>query len=250
MTQLQHVQAFVEATRSVRTLDDLRSLTSDAVVELGFDYFALLHHVDFTHPPPGTFQVGTFPVTWLGIQRERRYLADDPVLAACQYASAGFTWNDLPKLIRLTDKQRKVMTAAQREGLGDGFTVPNHVPGEPLGCATFVVRPGRRFPAKSTSAAQSIGNFAFEAGRRIARSHAGIGLTPRLPPLSSRQLDCVVMIARGKSDSVAAQLLGISARTVNQHVEAAKRRYEVASRQQLIIRALYESQITFSDVLH
>ena len=249
MTRLEHVQSFVDATKNVATLDELRSLTSDAVVEIGFDYFALLHHVDFTNPPPGTFQIGTFPVAWLGIQRERRYLADDPVLAACQYASAGFVWDELPKLIRLSEKQRKVMSAAQREGLADGFTVPNHVPGEPLGCATFVVRPGRKFPTESTSAAQSIGNFAFEAGRRIVRSTAGLGLTPRLPPLSSRQIDCVVMVAKGKSDSVAAQLLGISPKTVNQHVEAAKRRYEVASRQQLIIRALYESQITFSDVL-
>lgn len=245
MAQLQHVQAFVEASRSVTTLDELRTLTSDAVVELGFDHFALLHHVDFTRPPPGTFPLG-----WLAVQRERRYLSDDPVIAACQYASAGFIWDDLPNILRLNDRQRAVMSAARREGLGGGFTVPNHVPGEPLGCVSFVVKSGRDLPTASIPAAQSIGNFAFEAGRRIARSIAGMGLTPRLPPLSARQLDCVVLIARGKSDSVAGQLLGISARTVNQYVEAAKRRYEVATRQQLIVRALYESQITFSDVLH
>lgn len=249
MTQLQQVQAYVEASRRIATLDELRSLTGDAVVELGFDYFAMLHHVDFANPPPGTFQVGTFPVGWLGVQRERRYLSDDPVIVACQYASAGFAWDELPKLLRLTDRQRTVMNAARREGLGDGFTVPNHVPGEPLGCVSFVIRPGRKLPSGSIPAAQSIGNFAFEAGRRIARSGAGMGHTPRLPPLSSRQIDCLVMIAKGKSDSVAAQLLGISPKTVNQHVEAAKRRFEVASRQQLIVRALYESQITFCDVL-
>lgn len=248
--RLRHVQAFVEASRCVSSLDELRALTSDAVVELGFDYFAILHLVDFTRPPPGTFQLGTFPVGWLGVQRERRYLADDPVIAACQYASAGFVWEELPKLLRLTDRQRTVMNASLREGLGDGFTVPNHVPGEPLGCVSFVVRPGHELPTAAIPAAQSIGNFAFEAGRRIVRNGSGMGFTPRLPPLSARQIDCIVLIAKGKSDSVAAQLMGISPRTVNQHVEAAKRRYEVASRQQLIVRALYDSQITFSDLLH
>lgn len=86
MTRLRHVQAFVEASRGAATMDELRHLTGDAVVELGFDYFALLHHVNFAAPPPGTFQVGTVPVGWLGVQRERRYLADDPVVAAWEVA--------------------------------------------------------------------------------------------------------------------------------------------------------------------
>jgi LuxR family quorum-sensing system transcriptional regulator CciR len=36
---------------------------------------------------------------------------------------------------------------------------------------------------------------------------------------------------------------------VHQHLEAAKRRYDVASRTQLVVRALFDSQITFADVL-
>lgn len=51
-----------------------------------------------------------------------------------------------------------------------------------------------------------------------------------------------------RSGSATTQLLGISAKTVNQHVEAPKRRYEVASRQRLIIRALYDCQIFFADL--
>jgi LuxR family quorum-sensing system transcriptional regulator CciR len=55
--------------------------------------------------------------------------------------------------------------------------------------------------------------------------------------------------AKGKSDTVIAQLLDIRPRTVNQHIEAAKRRYSVATRAQLIVRALFRSEICFSEVL-
>jgi LuxR family quorum-sensing system transcriptional regulator CciR len=69
------------------------------------------------------------------------------------------------------------------------------------------------------------------------------------PRLTDRQLDCVVLAAQGKSDGVIAQLLGISGETVHQHIETAKRRYGVASRMQLVVRALYDNLITFADTL-
>jgi hypothetical protein len=36
---------------------------------------------------------------------------------------------------------------------------------------------------------------------------------------------------------------------VNEYIEAAKRRYVVATRQQLVVRALFRSEISFSEVL-
>jgi LuxR family quorum-sensing system transcriptional regulator CciR len=68
--------------------------------------------------------------------------------------------------------------------------------------------------------------------------------------LSPRQLDCVILAGRGKSDRDVGQLLGISGQTVHQHMEEAKRRYGVATRQQLIVRALFDSQITFADLMN
>ena len=46
-----------------------------------------------------------------------------------------------------------------------------------------------------------------------------------------------------------AQLLGLRPRTVNEYIESAKRRYLVSTRQQLIVRALFQSDICFAEVL-
>jgi DNA-binding CsgD family transcriptional regulator len=48
---------------------------------------------------------------------------------------------------------------------------------------------------------------------------------------------------------VIADLLAIRPKTVNEHIEAAKRRYSVATRSQLLVRALFRSEICFSEVI-
>ena len=47
-----------------------------------------------------------------------------------------------------------------------------------------------------------------------------------------------------------AKQLGISDQTVHQHMEAAKRKYEVATRMQLVVRALFDSQLAFADLVN
>ena len=59
-----------------------------------------------------------------------------------------------------------------------------------------------------------------------------------------------MLVARGKSNWVAGQLLGLSDQTVHKYVEAAKARYGVATRTELVVRALNDGQISFADVLH
>ena len=74
-----------------------------------------------------------------------------------------------------------------------------------------------------------------------------------LPPqlrLTRRQLDCVVLAGRGKSDRDVGQILGISDQTVHQHMEDAKRKYDVATRMQLVVRALFDNQLAFADLVN
>ncbi|WP_243442443.1 response regulator transcription factor [Sandarakinorhabdus limnophila] len=72
---------------------------------------------------------------------------------------------------------------------------------------------------------------------------------PEGPKLTQRQLDCLVLAARGKSNWVAGQLLGLSGGTVHKYLEAAKTRYGVATRTELVVRALFDGQLSFADVM-
>jgi DNA-binding CsgD family transcriptional regulator len=56
--------------------------------------------------------------------------------------------------------------------------------------------------------------------------------------LSNREREILAWIAEGKSDASIGQILNISSKTVNYHVENAKRKFAVATRIQAVIAAL------------
>ena len=241
------VQDFVTEAAKVASMAELRALIEAAVKQLGFDYFAIVHHVLFGRPEDEHVRLTNYPLEWQGYVRELPKLTD-PVVRAAERMSSGFKWDQLDSLLTVTAAEADYMREAARHGICQGYTVPNHVPGETFGSCSFSVGADRPFPEASTSAAQALGSFAFEAARKLVRQRPGeIYLQPA--PLSDRQRECLLFVARGKSDSVIADLLAIRPKTVNEHIEAAKRRYSVATRSQLLVRALFRSEICFSEVI-
>jgi LuxR family quorum-sensing system transcriptional regulator CciR len=150
----------------------------------------------------------------------------------------------------MNGRQTEILQSAFDCGLAEGFTVPLNVPGEFLGSCSFGLAPGREVPRETLPAVQYVGCFAFEAARRIQSKFQTRQLVDESGrKLTQRQFDCLILAAQGKSDWDIGQLLGIAGDTVHQHLEAAKRRYGVASRTQLVVRALFDSQITFADIM-
>jgi LuxR family quorum-sensing system transcriptional regulator CciR len=234
------------------SLDDMASLR-EAIAEssraLGFDFFAVVHHIRFGRPTTDKIRLSNYPLEWLAKIRENEHF-QEPVLKAAERTSSGFLWSRLEQFAPLTPAQHQYMNRAAHFGLAEGCTVPRHVPGETFGSCHFAVSKPGRLPRENLPAIQALGSFAFEKAREIVRYNRQPSEEFVVPaPLTERQRDCLVFAAQGKSDSVIAQLLDIRPRTVNEHIEAAKRRYSVATRSQLIVRALFRSEICFSEVL-
>ena len=252
MSPLCDVENFVQAITRVTDFDGLRRLLGEIVKSLGFDYFALVHHVDLSRIADDFVSLADYPQTWIEAYLGCRYYCDDPVLVTAQKSATPFLWTDVPRLIAQTVRQEEIWRGACRAGLGDGVTVPIHIPGEFTGSCSFCMRAGRPLPVHSLPIAQYLGCFAFQAARRLVQMNMAsrTQVKPARQPLSPRQLDCVILAGRGKSDRVVGQLLGISGETVHQHIEEAKRRFNVATRQQLIVSALFDSQITYADLMN
>ena len=243
------VQDFVRLIRACTDSRSLRAALAHVSRQLGFDYFALTYHIERRHlrahlRPTEPFTLDDYPAEWKKLMMARRYFSDDPVLAAVERTSAAFVWSDIPNLMELTARQREILQAAAAMGLGEGFTVPVHVPGDCTGSCSFIARAGQELPREALPAAQYLGAIAFETARRFVAA-----TKIRAPRLTQRQFDCIVLVAQGKSDSDVGRLLGISDQTVHKHIEDAKRRYGVATRIQLVVRTLFDNRLTFGDVL-
>ncbi|WP_448582748.1 helix-turn-helix transcriptional regulator [Thermaurantiacus sp.] len=239
----ERVQAFVSDVKHARRLEDVGELLSAATRAFAFDHFAMTQRYGLRIDNVAV-QLSDYPKDWIELLRTGSFWADDPVLAACQRTVAPFAWDDLPNLLELTPRQEAYMAKAEQEGLAQGWTVPIHIPGEASGLCSFVLSTKRELPRESLPAAQYLACFSFEAARRLAAR----GKLP-LPRLTRRQLECVVLAARGKSDWVAGQILGLAPDTVHKYLEQAKARFGVSSRTELVVRALYDGQLSFGDIL-
>jgi LuxR family transcriptional regulator, quorum-sensing system regulator CciR len=248
MTQLADVQIFVDESQKIRKLDQLSALLGDITSNLGFDFFALVQHVDVRKSSnKETVWIGNYPSAWIEVFERDGLYATDPIHIASQRTHAGFTWSDVDKLVHLSAHHRRVLAAASKEGLGDGYTIPTHLPGESNGTCSFAMKCGRALPEASLMAAQLIGTYAMEAGRRIVRSDQGEH-TSR-PKLTPRQLECVIFAARGKTDWEIATILGIKETTAREYIEDACARYDVHKRMQLVVRALHDGHLTLRDAI-
>lgn len=94
--------------------------------------------------------------------------------------------------------------------------------------------------------ARLIGAVAFEHARSLLDTNA-IANVP--VPLSPRQIDCIALVAQGKSDWEIAQILGLSRDTVHEYVEAARRRYGVRRRTQLVLRAVRDGHLNIETLV-
>lgn len=247
MANFGDVQTFVRAVRGAPSLTDIGLVLKDATRTFKFDHFALAQRIN-APSRVGPVRLTDYPDHWVEQLVPSGRVADDPVLLACERSVTPFAWSNLASIVPMNRRHQAYMDQAREMGLAEGYTVPIHVPGQASGLVSFAMADNRPLPAESLPAAQYLACFAFEAARRLKLSDTG-QTEAEGPRLTQRQLDCLVLAARGKSNWVVGQLLGLSDGTVHKYLEAAKQRYGVSTRTELVVRALYDGQISFSDVM-
>lgn len=244
--EFERIAAFVDDVRAVAAVSELKLIVAEISAELGFSHFALAHHIDLRRASTPAIRIHNYPAELEQYHDDQRLGSRDPVHRACQRTPMGFTWSELPRMVQLTSRDLRVLDAAARQGIGEGFTVPTHVPGELSGSCSFATARGVRLPADNLAVAQLVGAFAFQAARQSVR--ALNPTTLRAFHVSDRERECLLWIARGKTDSEIGTILGISAETVRQYVKHARATYDVVSRSQLVAHALLAGTISFPEI--
>lgn len=234
---------FGHAASTCPSLTELRILIAGAADELGFAYFALLHHASLTTPSGPFLRIDNYPPDWVGELAADGLARHDPVHLASRRTNAGFVWAGLHALVRLGREQKLILKRSRRFGLGPGLTVPVNVPGEPAGSCSFAMRQGQELPGDRLLCAELVGAHAFGAARRLA----GLQRTKERPHLSRRELECLRLVAIGKTDWEIGRILGISTETARQYVKRARAAYRVVSRTQLVVLGLRDDWLSFEE---
>lgn len=234
---------FVEAAAACTGLPQLWTLLSDISGELGFSHFALLDHASLSEGTSGLIRLDNYPESWTHELLTKGYASDDPVHLASLRSNRGFGWCELGSLITLERRHKTILARSRHHGIGGGFTVPANVPGEPSASCSFAVSPGSELPLGRLDCVERIGAHALSAARRLRP----LAPPPPRPRLSRRELQCLRLVALGKTDWEIAQILGLSFATAHQYVARARAAYDCVSRTQLVVYGLRDHWITFEE---
>lgn len=174
---------------------------------------------DVTHP-------------WVRHYEERGHAAHCPI--AGRASPAPTFWDDL-RAGPLTPRERLVFDELAEFGLHQGHIVQFDRGGDGAFAASVAGRHAEIRDPYVRAATHLLSVHFGLAGMKLWREAAGAPRTR--PALSARQVECLKWVRDGKSSADISEILGISARTVDEHVERACRRLAVKTRVQAVAEA-------------
>jgi LuxR family quorum-sensing system transcriptional regulator CciR len=188
MNPFARAEPFFGQFADITSAAELADLLEEITREVGFRYWALTHHVDIRRRPEQAIRLHNYPGEWVEYYDAHSLGLSDPVHRASHRTSLGFAWSRIPEMIALTPHDHDILAKGGLNGIGDGFKVPAHIPGESHGSCSFANPAGAALPEDDLPLVQLIGTFAFEAARRLWR------VRPAAPaaPLTDRQRECLI----------------------------------------------------------
>lgn len=186
--------------------------------------------------------VYNLPWVWEKQYRAGLYTVDPLPLIAMDRLEA-FYWPDVLEEVEIDRRQARYIAIARQYGLGRGIGVACFGPDGRSGFLGAVLPP--EVPAPSTLTLMrmhSLGQISFHAYCRLIRREAG-----GVPSLSNRELEVLHWIGRGKSNSVIAEILGISASSVDVYVRRIFGKLDVTDRTTASVKAMSMGLIVSDD---
>ena len=201
---------------------------------LGFSFFACVES-EAAAPEPGlNILFGEPDVAFYDYYKEAGLADVDPCLRHMLSSAEPAFLTDLP-CVRNDEPDLHFLAQFRKFGHIDCFICPIHLP---EGRVRAVIMPSRfgRVQADVTVAAGALAMGFHAAGAKLLRRTTLA--KPSTATLRPRQLECLYWAQQGKSSADTGRILGISPRTVDEHIGHACRALGVRTRIQAVARAV------------
>ncbi len=216
------------------TVEDITQLCRFHCQQLGFDSFVYALRIPTHFSESRVVMVKGYPDAWLERYFERSYFKHDPVLKYCSQHIVPVRWSDLN--LAENAASELFMREASEFGLRAGISMPVHSPHGELGILSMAVDrklvAAREITQQAMPYVQLLAGYLHEAVRRV------FDLTAQeaKPALSLREHECLRWAADGKSSWEIAQLLNVTERTVNFHLNNTMTKLDVCNRQHAVAK--------------
>lgn len=228
---------FVSVLERLSNICEVGDAFQDFVTSLGFTNAACI-----TLPESGTLLADSVlmnsrPDAWSQAYIERDCVRHDPMVRELFRTYHPFAWSDVTETRPLGKRESSVMSLAREFEMDCGFVVPIFDTSGNTGLISIAglgVRIDEQLRGALTLASTYVHNRLCTMKRKEREDDVR---------LTAREMECLKWIAAGKSDWQIGQILSISNKTVNYHVENVKRKFGVATRIQAVVAAMRQGKL-------
>jgi DNA-binding CsgD family transcriptional regulator len=215
------IERFIEEANEAKTSDEASRLFGDALKDLGYDRFC--YSLITAHPSLGLDAghgiVKNYPDDWMSHYEANHYEKKDPVPQHCFATGRPFTWESLVQTRELRAEEKRVMHEAADARLLEGIAIPicghnGELAGVGIASSTGGIRPDGKLLNKIRALALQFHLVYTELEKKDSPIYDDI----RNVHLTEREKEILLWAAEGKSDSVIADIIGVSHSTIRFHM--------------------------------
>jgi LuxR family transcriptional regulator/LuxR family quorum-sensing system transcriptional regulator CciR len=176
----------------------------------------------------GMVRLEGFSAEWTDRYLTEGRQADDPIRAQASVNAVPFRWSDIRRLRTLTPAQEAFLEefVDLHHGARDGIAIPVFGPGGRNGYVALGLPDGLKdIPPELIQRCQVAAQYCHQRYCELVARQLGDFQT-----LSPRELEVLGWVARGKSNSVIAEIIGVSANTVDTHLRRIYGKLRVSDR--------------------
>ena len=237
MTHLDALQ-FIDAVGRHKTASGVLESMANTLNGLGIDLFCMNVLADPKQQFEEVVLASKLPPDWLDLYIANGYVDHDPSLRHGKRVVHPYDWKDAPFDSAHEPRMLEVVQRARDFGIENGFVVP--IPG-PAGNVGNVWMGGHNIeiPDCHKPSLHLMALYAFAQVQRLTGKVRQTGM------LSNREREILTWIAAGRSVAEISELLGLSGRTIEWHVQRSIEKLGARTRTNAVAIALREGIIAF-----
>lgn len=198
--------------------------------ELGFEFCTHGVRIPIPITRPRTTFLSNYPPEWLAHYRERKYVDVDPTVAHGMRSSEPIVWSG-----ELFASTPDLWKEAQEHGICHGWAMSRR-DAEGASSMLILARSGPSITQQELQEKEWWMRQLVDASHVAVKARMGSDL-PAKPKLNDREIDILRWTADGKTASEIAEIIGISERTVNFHINQAVAKLEASNKVNAAVRA-------------
>lgn len=236
------IDCFIEATNFAKSSEEVSRLFENALKTFGYDQFC--YSLITAHPSLG-LDAGhgvqcNYPSDWMSHYAASHYQKKDPVPRYCFATNRPFTWDFVVQSRELEEEEKKIMNEAQEAGLLDGIAIPVYgLNGELAGVGMARSERGDLPDLNLLNKIRALTlQFHLAYTELEARDRANGNDSVANVRLTAREKEILLWAAEGKSDSIIADIIGISHSTIRFHMNNIFKKLDANERTLATVKAI------------